>query len=209
MGWPDLGASCVRPHPLHTQVKSAQRECRAALSPGCWGGGLGGAPWGAVHTWARRCCSEVSRRCSRKPRSPASVSARPCRSRAAAGTSPFLSLSRPCRAWAASDGGVGSRIFCRRVPASSWRPVRDLGRKSQGRAGAGARLSCSGKPATALPALRCLGEPQADGGLSPGRRSLEQRDIVAPCWSHGLACYQYSHLGWSRESVTPWPGSTV
>lgn len=74
---------------------------------------------GILGTWVRLCRSEASRSCSRKPRSRASVSARHCRSRAAATTSPFLSRSRPRRARAGSDGGAGCRAFCRWVPASS------------------------------------------------------------------------------------------
>lgn len=64
-------------------------------------------------------------------------------------------------------------------------------------------------PAGALLTLCWLGEQQADGGLSPGRRSPEQRDMVIPCLSHGLSFYQYPHLGWSLESVIPRRGSTV
>ena len=91
----------------------------------CWRSAGLGTPRGAVPTWVRLCRSEASRRHSRKPRSWASISARHCRSCAAATTSPFLSRSSPRRARAASDGGVGCRTFCRWAPASSKLPVRD------------------------------------------------------------------------------------
>lgn len=74
--------------------------------------------YGVLHTCMRLCRSGDSRRRNRKPRSCVSISARHCKSWTAADTSPFLSWSKPLRAWAASDDGARCNASCEWVPAS-------------------------------------------------------------------------------------------